>query len=179
MAVIGVEHDDVLNLRAAPGADQPVLVGLSPTQADMIATGRSRLLRSVVWFELDVSGTGGWASASYLGYLGATDDITSQIVGSGPMPVAETMSDLGRLVAEAVAVDEEGFSSRISMTVAPTVGDLGEVTFDVVGLQDDALRGLRMHVFGAPTEGGEGFSLKSVEATALCGRGVTDEGLCS
>ncbi len=178
MAVIGVEHDDVLNLRAAPGTDQPILAGLRPTEADMIATGRSRLLRGVVWFELEAGGTVGWASASYLGYLGATDDLTSQIVGSGAIPVAGTMAELGRLVAEAVAVDADGFSSRISMTVAPTVGDLGEVTYDVVGLQDDALRGLRLHVFGALTEGGDGFSLKSVEATALCGRGVTDEGLC-
>jgi hypothetical protein len=64
------------------------------------------------------------------------------------------------------------------MVIPPTVGDLGEVTFDVVGLLDDAQLGWRLHIFGQPTEGGEGFSLKSVEATALCGRGVTEDGLC-
>ena len=64
------------------------------------------------------------------------------------------------------------------MVVPPTVGDLGEVTFDVVGLLDDAQLGWRLHILATPDEGGEGFGLKSVEATAFCGRGVTDEGYC-
>jgi hypothetical protein len=64
------------------------------------------------------------------------------------------------------------------MVVTPTVNDLGEVTFDVVGLLDDSQLGWRLHIFGQPTEGGEGFSLMSVEATAFCGRGVTEEGFC-
>jgi hypothetical protein len=180
MAVIGVAHDDVLNLRVAPGTDQSVLAGLAPTQADMVATGRSRILRQVIWFELEADASVGWASASFLGYLGVTDDVTSQVVAEiGEIPVAETMLDLGLLVAETLAIEEEGFSSRITMTVAPSVGDLGEVTYDVVGLQDDALRGFRLVVFGTPTDSGEGFSLKSVEATSLCGRGVTAGGLCT
>ena len=85
------------------------------------------------------------------------------------------MTDLGRVVAEALASDEP--PSRIVMTVSPTVGDLGEVTYDVVGLGDDALRGFRLHVFGTPSESGEGFVLRSVEQTLLCGRGV-NAGLC-
>jgi hypothetical protein len=60
--------------------------------------------------------------------------------------------------------------------VAPSVGDLGEVTYDVIGLGDDAVRGLRLHVFGQPID--EGFSLKTVEMTALCGRGADDDGGC-
>jgi hypothetical protein len=62
------------------------------------------------------------------------------------------------------------------MTVEPAVGDLGEVTYDVIGLGDDAVFGFRLHVFGQPGAGGD-FSLKSVERTILCGRGVSD-GLC-
>lgn len=87
------------------------------------------------------------------------------------------MLDLGEMVAAVFGSTDEG-GSRIEMSVAPTVGDLGEVTFDVVGLADDAQLGWRLHIFGQPTEGGEGFSLMSVEATALCGRGVTEDGLC-
>jgi hypothetical protein len=68
--------------------------------------------------------------------------------------------------------------SRIVMSVAPTVGDLGEVTYDVVGLGDDALGGVRLHVFGDPAEGGEGFVLSNVERTFICSRGVTDDGFC-
>jgi hypothetical protein len=63
------------------------------------------------------------------------------------------------------------------MSVSPTVGDLGEVTYDVVGLGDDALGGVRIHIFGDPAEG-EGFILSSVERTFICSRGVTDDGFC-
>jgi hypothetical protein len=52
------------------------------------------------------------------------------------------------------------------------------VTYDVVGLGDDAVFGFRLHIFGEPTENGEAFSLKSVEATSLCGRAVTADGVC-
>ena len=82
---------------------------------------------------------------------------------------------IGMIVAETLASDEP--PSRIVMSVGPTVGDLGEVTYDVVGIGDDAVRGFRLHVFGTPDEGGEGFVLKSVEQTVLCGRGLSGE-LC-
>ncbi len=104
--------------------------------------------------------------------------MTAQVVDSlGGTPSAETMLELGALVAEARASDEP--PSRIRMTVPPKVGDLGEVTYDVVGLGDDALFGERLHIFGRPTEGGEGFALQSVERTLLCARGLSAGGMCA
>ena len=47
---------------------------------------------------------------------------------------------------------------------------------DVVGLGDDSVAGQRLHVFGTP--GQESFTLKSVEATPFCYRGVAPSGLC-
>jgi hypothetical protein len=85
------------------------------------------------------------------------------------------MEALGLLVAESVASHEDPVSD-IVLTVAATVGDLGEVTYDVVGLADDAVRGLRLHVFGEPE--GEEFTLKSVEMTALCARNADQAGAC-
>lgn len=178
MAVVGVAYDDVLNLRWMPGTDQPVVAELSPTADDLVATGRARALTRSIWFELTADGVTGWASARYLGYLGLTDDYTHVVVSElGEIPMADTMQDLGRLTAEVFAVDDPEAQSSITVTVPPTVGDLGEVTYDVVGLLDDAQLGFRLHVFGQPGEGG-GFSLMSVEATVLCGRGVTEDGLC-
>jgi hypothetical protein len=77
-------------------------------------------------------------------------------------------------MAEAVASTDP--PSEIVLVVAPTVGDLGEVTYDVIGLGDDAVRGLRVHVFGTPIT--EAFTLRTVEETTLCGRGVDAEGRC-
>lgn len=176
LAVVGVAHDDVLNVRSAPGTDQTVIEELDPLASDVVALGNARALPASIWFEVETDDGAGWASSSFLAYLGGTTDATADIVELlGETPAAETMLDLGLVVAQALASDEP--PSRIVMSVAPTVGDLGEVTYDVVGLGDDAVRGFRLHVFGTPDEGGEGFVLKSVEQTVLCGRGLSGE-LC-
>ncbi|MDH3500183.1 MAG: SH3 domain-containing protein [Acidimicrobiia bacterium] len=176
LGVVGVAHDDVLNVRLAPGTDQTIVARLAPLEDEVIALGNTRQLPSSIWYEVDADGRRGWASAAYLAYLGDTSDMTALLIAAlGETPEAETMLDLGQIVAEASASDDP--ASRIVLSVAPTVGDLGEVTFDVIGLGDDSVFGIRLHVFGTPSEGGEGFILKSVEQTVLCGRGVSG-GLC-
>jgi hypothetical protein len=175
LAVIGVAHDDVLNLRAAPGANQDIVAEIPNLYSDLTALGNTRDLGDAFWVEVDFEGTAGWVHMSFIGYIGVTDDATSQVVATlGDGPYAETMLDIGLIVAETFASEEP--ASIIVLTVAPTVGDLGEVTYDVIGIGDDAVRGFRVHVFGQPND--ETFDLKSVEVTTLCGRGVTDEGLC-
>lgn len=177
LGVVGVAHDDVLNVRSAPGTDSEVVEELEPTATGLIATGRARSLPQSIWFEVEVEGVTGWVSSAFVGYLGLTDDATAEVIETlGDTPGAETMLDLGLIVAEVMSSDEP--PSRIVMSVAPTVGDLGEVTYDVVGLGDDALGGVRLHIFGDPAEGGEGFVLSNVERTFICSRGVTDDGFC-
>ena len=174
LAVIGVAHDDVLNLRAAPGADQQILDGIPPLHDALTALGRTRQLPGSFWIAVDFDGTEGWVNLRYVGYLGDTTDETAAVVDQfGDAPGAETMLDLGFIVADSMASDEP--ASEVVLVVSPTVGDLGEVTYDVIGLGDDALRGVRVHVFAQPID--EGFVLDAVEVTALCGRGV-DEGAC-
>ena len=177
VAVVGVAHDDVLNVRAAPGTDSDVVAELEPIATGLIGTGRARSLPESIWFEVEVEGVTGWVSSAFVGYLGLTDDATAEVIEIlGETPGAETMLDLGLIVAEAMSSEEP--PSRIVMSVAPTVGDLGEVTYDVVGLGDDALGGVRLHVFGDPAESGEGFVLSNVERTFICSRGATDDGFC-
>jgi hypothetical protein len=176
VGVVGVAHDDVLNVRAGPGTDRAVVTTLDPLEDDVLVLGNARLLPNSIWTQVEFEGVTGWASIRFLAYLGDTDDITARLVNDlQETPRAETMLDLGRIVSEALASVEP--PSRIVMSVAPTVGDLGEVTYDVIGLGDDSLYGVRLHVFGTPDEGGEGFVLKAVERTQLCARGVSD-GLC-
>ncbi|NND02636.1 MAG: SH3 domain-containing protein [Acidimicrobiia bacterium] len=177
IAVIGVAFDDVLNLRENPGTDQTILKGLPPTYASMVAQGEAWQMPNSFWYKVEADGTIGWVSARFIAYLGDVTDDTSRIVGIlGGIPEAETMLDLADIVGDALGSDDP--ASLITVTVAPTVGDLGEVVIDIVGLGDDSVRGLRAHIFGQPTEDGEGFSLKSVEVTTLCGRGLSD-GLCT
>jgi hypothetical protein len=176
VAVIGVAHDDVLNLRQAPGADQPIVDEIPNLYDSLVAQGNTRDLGDSFWIEVDYEGTVGWVHFSFIGYIGVTDDLTASVLAElGDSPVAETMLDIGLIVAETFASDEP--ASNIVLTVAPTVGDLGEVTYDVIGIGDDSVRGFRVHVFGQPED--ETFAIKSVEVTTLCGRGVTEDGLCT
>lgn len=177
LGVIGVRHDDVLNLRAAPGADQPIVGRIPPTYDGLVAQGETRRLPAF-WTEVDYRGTEGWVNISFLAYIGRTDDITQQVIDHfGERPEASTMTELGRLVAESAASDDP--PSDLVNVVKESTGDLGEVTFDVVGLGDDSVRGVRLHVFGERVD--TSWRLRTVEQTILCdpARGVDDEGICA
>ena len=177
LSVVAVAFDDVLNLRAGPGTDFEVLKKMPARYDRVIANGRAQSLPNSIWYEVTALGVTGWASSTYLAELGSTDDITAQTIEKlGETPTAETMTDLGLIVAESYPPVDRPL--RVRMSGEPSVADLGEVIYDVVGFADDSVRGLRLHVFGQPTESGEGFSLKSVEATALCARGVDGAGVC-
>ena len=64
------------------------------------------------------------------------------------------------------------------MVDGPVPGDPGEVTVDVVGLGDDAQRGERLRIVVTGDAAGGSLAVRTVEATALCARGVSAEGLC-
>jgi hypothetical protein len=175
MMVVGVRHDDVLNLRAAPGADQPILEGIPPTFADLVALGNTRDLSPGFWIEVDYDGTVGWVNFAFTAFGGDVTDETSTVIDElGKRPVEPTMTALGEVVADVFDSDEEPQSEIIQ--VSPVVsGDLAEVTYDVIGLGDDSVLGFRVHVFAEDTT--DGFSLRSAEVTILCARAVSD-GVC-
>lgn len=175
LMVIGVRHDDVLNLRAGPGVGAGIVGEIPPTFTDLVALGNTRQLPVSFWIEVDYEGTEGWVNLSYVGYEGVVDDLTSTVVDElGEIPVVASMTELGELVAGVFASEEP--ESDIVQVTPVTSGDLAEVTYDVIGLGDDAVLGSRLHVFAEMVEGG--FSLKSVELTSICGRGVDNQGLC-
>lgn len=173
--VVGVEHDDVLNLRAGPGADQPISDEIPPTFTDLVAQGNTRDLSPGFWIEVDYEGTSGWVNLAYIAYAGDVTDETSAVIDElRERPVEPTMADLAEAVADVFASDEEPESDIVQVT-AVAEGDLTEVTYDVIGLGDDAVRGFRLHIFAE--ESSDGFTLRTVEVTLLCGRGVSG-GLC-
>lgn len=171
LAVLGVAHDDVLNVRSLPGTDGDIVATATSTADDLVATGRARMLPRSLWYEVTVDGATGWVSVGFVAFEGPTDDATAEFLAGGSLPTSETMQELGELVAAAFVSDEP--PSEVVQSVAPTVGDLAEVTYDVVGLADDAGAGYRLHIFATPTEDGEGFVLASVERTEYCLRGVS------
>lgn len=175
LAVVGVAADDTLNVRTAPGTDAEVAFELEPLATDVEATGHNRSLEGEgVWAEVTDGDRRGWANVAFLAFAGATEDVTSEI---GDPPAAETMVEIGEAVAAVRAADAP--DPQVTVVDGPTVGDLGEITVDVLGYADDAQRGERLAVFAEPNPDGETFTTHTVEATALCARGVTADGLCT
>ena len=111
-------------------------------------------------------------------FVGSTEDISWWVVEVlGSIPSAETMTALGYLVVGALVPDEGERAAQISVVEGPVIGDLGEITLDVVGLADDSVLGYRLRIFAHPPEAESGFTLKTVERTLLCRRGVSGD-LC-
>lgn len=177
LAVMGVAHDDKLNVREGPGTDQALRTRVGPLEDRLTATGRARALPRSIWYEVTThDGITGWANSSFLGFMGAVDDATAEFLDGGDLPVTETMQQMGELVAAHFATTDP--DSNIVQSVAPTPGDLHEITYDVIGIGDDSTAGYRLHVFAVSNgDSDEGFTLKTIERTTFCGRGLAGE-LC-
>lgn len=175
MMVVGVRYDDVLNLRAAPGATQQILGTISPLEMGLKAIGETRTLSGAFWTKVQHQGKTGWVHMGFVGYAGDVEDQTAAVVAElGGYPTATTMTELGLLIAAVYESDE--VQSKVVQVTPVTAGDLAEVTFDVIGFADDAVGGARVHIFAEKVSGG--FALKTVEVRAICIRGVDDDGLC-
>jgi hypothetical protein len=173
-AVVGVRAGTTLPLRTAPGPTRAAVTALTPLTTGLVTTGRARRLGTgagvSVWGEVTYRALRGWLPLGNVGLpADAVDETAETITRLGRTPTATTMLDLGTAVAHAWTSTEP--PSTITVSVAPTAGDLGEITLDVVGLGDDSVAAQRLHVFGTPGTGS--FTLKSVEATPFCSRGVT------
>lgn len=175
LMVVGVSFDDHLNLRRLPGTAFEVIGQIPPAYGDLVALGHTRDIGTSFWIEVDFGGQVGWVHFGFVAYEGLTEDLTAYVVEQlGERPSADSMSALAQVVAELFASEEP--QSDLVKVVDETVGDLGEVVYDVIGLGDDSVHGVRLHLFGEPFEGG--FALRNLEVTYLCGRGVTEEGIC-
>ncbi len=173
LSVVGVAYDDVLNIRDVPGTNADIVATAEPTADDLVATGRARELPQSLWYEVAADGVTGWVSVRFLAFMGATDDATAEFLAGGPPVEAETMVDLAQPIIEFYASDEP--PSNMVQSVGASVGDLGEITYDVIGIGDDAIAGYRLHIFGMPTASGESFALDSIERTYFCSRGVSGD----
>jgi len=166
IAVIGVEFDDVLNVRIAPGIDFDVVATLEPAADDVIAMGENRLLESSFWVEIETADGPGWVNEAYVGFLGVSQTLPSDLTAEDA-----NAEELGLLVAQTYASEEP--PSRITLQASD--GDV--VTYDVLGLGDDAVKGFRL-VVETSVSGGDRVVV-SVEEISLCGRGVDAELRCA
>ena len=172
MTVVGVTPDDVLNVRRLPAPDAARVTALDPlSSGDAVATGRNRQLDSgEIWAEVEIDGSFGWANTRFLLQAAGTTDDTATVFGSD-RPSAANMLELAGLAAQEYASTEP--PSEVVIVSDPIDGDLTEIVVDVLGLGDDAVGGYRVHVFAESS--GSAFTVRTVETTVLCSRGVAGD----
>lgn len=184
VGVVGVEADDVLNVRSAPGVDAAIVDRLDPLRRGLAYTGRARQLGESTWTQISVDGATGWVNGRFARLIAGTTDITAELVGPGAPITAPTMPALAEEVVAAYGL-ADGYrivwgpdrdpsvpveqQRRVVVSDGPRTGDLGEITVDVVDVFDDAVAAERLTVFGRPD--GDGFGVRSVERTLFCWRG--------
>ena len=178
LAVVGVAADDTLKVRSGPGTEFDVVFELRPTAMNAAATGHNRSVKDAgYWSEIAVDGRTGWANTAFLLQPGQVNDITAALFPTpADRPTAKTMQELGRTVARVRAGDDS--EADIVVVDGPRVGDVGEIGVDVIGIGDDSVGGERLQIFAEPGSDRESFTVRSVEATTFCSRGVTQESLC-
>jgi uncharacterized protein YraI len=178
--VVSVRHDDVLNVRSAPGVGAAVVGTLDPTEHDVVALGSASLIDRSIWWEIDAGGVTGWSNARYLGAMGMTTDTTSDVVATlGSIPSAGTMEELAQIVVAARWPELGGDDVVVVVDAGGVSGDIGEISLDVLPAEgDDSVRGERLVVFGQRDGGAGPFSLMAGEVTMICWRGADPSGLC-
>jgi hypothetical protein len=180
VAVVGVEYDDVLNLREGPGIRYNIIGSAEPTAADIPVTGQARLLPASIWYEITIAGESGWVSGAFIGLLGATDDATLEVYSMLGEPLGDDdLAALGATIANAFLSDEGGgWIALVETSEGGSPTAVSSITYDVVGLADDAIKGYRL-VIHATQDIDEGpYTLHSVERTSVCWRAVDADGLC-
>lgn len=173
LGVIGVPHDDWLNLREVPNgtilatlairignsaAEGPSLLVRGPDGVDhlatlditgLIATGRTRDLATSTWHEIHAGPVVGWASSNYLAPFASRQrhDVTSEVVlGIGEDAETATLGELADAVVAEFASAADPVS-RVRNVAPPSVFEgVVEVAVDVVGLPDDSVRGYRLYI---------------------------------
>lgn len=178
LQVVGVSHDDVLNLRDEPygdviatlanehdaetgswllvvrsAASGEAVAEIDQSSGGVAALGNTRRLPTTIWHEVEAGGVRGWVSAEYAALLGNDYDMTDTVLDAvGEVLKADTLVGLAMRVADVLVGGAEE-QPRVAVSSAPRVsqGDAA-VALDVLGLADDSLRGYRLQVLADPPQ---------------------------
>lgn len=170
LAIIGVQAQEILNLRIGPGIEFESVARLTP-DTSLIATGRNRDLggSAGIWYQVRAGDDVGWVIATYVAELGASRDVTDRFQ---PPPTATTRS--GLVDAVVAAWDPSGTAVIVYGPIV--IQDL-QVRVDVLSPGDDSVLGARLFVVA--TDDGGTYTVTRVTATQLCARGASGTGDCA
>ncbi len=180
VGVVGVSHNDVLNVRQGPGVAYAVVGTLEPEAAGIPITGAARLLVQSIWYEVEYDLGIGWVASSFIGLVGMTDDATALVAQELGSPLADDdIESLGATIAFMFLGEEGGgWIALVAPDRGGSVEDIHSVTYDIIGLDDDAVKGYRLVVHATRASAEGPFVMHSVERTHMCWRGIDANDSC-
>lgn len=173
LLIVGVNAQEILNLRLGPGVDFDSIARLPP-DTPLTATGRNRDLggSAGIWFQVRAGDDVGWVIARYVAEPGAVRDVTDRF---DPPPAAQTRGDMiGAVVQE---WDQTGTATSIVVFGPMILDDALQARVDVLVPGDDSVLGARLFLVADSED--DTFTLTRVTATQLCARGVSGTGDCA
>ena len=84
LVVINVAQNDLLNMRAEPDANAPIVGTLAPDTGNIHVTAQSA--ETPDWIYIEVGGLEGWVNAAYLGYSTFYEPLPIRLHCSGAEP---------------------------------------------------------------------------------------------
>ena len=116
LVVIGVEDNDVLNVRTEPSADAALVGTLAPNASGIRVTAQAA--ETLDWIHIDANGLKGWVNASYLGYADSYAPLPIRLHCNGTEPFWGMELSYSRADVT-FAFDEEDFRAGFDAPISP------------------------------------------------------------
>ena len=169
VAVVGVEHWDILEIHEDPGVSSPLIDTLDPLDDTVVALGFARQLPQSIWWCISwEGGSGAWASSIYLSRLADPwqNYDSDRWVGLN----AENLEGFLAEVESEYERDPNSEVGPLRIVISELDYSNNIVSFDVIGFLDDSVAGARL-TFTATTQSDGSVTVTEVQYRAMCRRG--------
>ena len=169
VAVVGVEHWDILEIHEDPGVSSPLVGTLDPLDDTVVALGYARQLPQSIWWCISWNGgSGAWASSIYLSRMADPYQSfdSSSWVGLTAQNLEDFLSDVESQYQRPAS--SEGGPMRIVISELDYINNV--ISIDVIGFVDDSLLGARL-TFSTSLQSDGSLIIDDAQFRAMCRRG--------
>jgi hypothetical protein len=169
VAVVGVEHWDILEIHEDPGVSSPLIDTLDPLDDTVVALGFARQLPQSIWWCISwEGGSGAWASSIYLSRL--ADPLQSYDSDRWVGLNAENLEDFLSEVESEYERDPNSEGGPMRIVISELDYSNNIVSFYFIGFLDDSVAGARL-TFTTATQSDGSVTVTDVQYRAMCRRG--------
>ena len=169
VAVVGVEHWDILEIHEDPGVSSPLVGTLDPLDDTVVALGYARQLPQSIWWCISWNGgSGAWASSIYLSRMADPYQSfdSSSWVGLTAQNLEDFLSDVENQYQRPAT--SEGGPMRIVISELDYINNV--ISIDVIGFLDDSRLGDRL-TFSTSLQSDGSLIIDDAQFRGICLRG--------